>query len=48
MLLMTEGKVSSLAVSISDYEKSATTLETQIKDLAAKTDGQPSSKRQRL
>ena len=48
----TEGKVSSLAVSISDYEKCATTLEAQIKDLAAKvdpkTDGQPSSKRQRL
>lgn len=47
----TEGKVSSLAVSISDYETSTKALETQMKHLAAKvdpkTDGQPSSKRQR-
>jgi len=48
----TEGKVSSLAVSISDYEKSTKEMERQIKELAAKvdpkTDGQSSSKRQRL
>lgn len=48
----TEGKVSSLAVSISEYEKRTKELETKIEDLAAKvdpkTDGQPSSKRQRL